>query len=307
MRRWYRWVGQLVLLGGVAVFVWRSLRRSLGDFGTLRLPEDVSWSLVVASGFTILLTYGLLIVAWMSVLRGWSERLPFTSAARIWCLSNLGRYVPGKIWAFAGMALLAEREGIRGWSAVGAALVMQVLALGTGAAVAITTVAASGATGGPGPITLGAALAVTVATVAALSAPLLVRLVDRLTGRRFNLRPTSAGAVALGAGATLTSWFSYGIALWLLARAFVPESGLSFAVATGAFATGYIVGLMAVVVPGGLGVREGVLLSVLAPWLGVPAAGIVTVASRLMLTLAEVTAALGAMIFSRGRGKHSVA
>ena len=51
-------------------------------------------------------------------------------------MSSLGKYLPGKVWAVAGMALMAQRAGIAPWAATGSAVVLQVLAIGTGAAVA---------------------------------------------------------------------------------------------------------------------------------------------------------------------------
>ena len=58
------------------------------------------------------------------------------SAARIWTVSSLGKYLPGKVWAVAGMALMAQRARRRPWAATGSAVMLQALAIGTGAAVA---------------------------------------------------------------------------------------------------------------------------------------------------------------------------
>ena len=80
--------------------------------------------------------YALLIVAWRMMLAGWGQRLDGWAAARIWTVSSLGKYLPGKVWAVAGMALMAQRAGIAPWAATGSAVVLQVLAIGTGAAVA---------------------------------------------------------------------------------------------------------------------------------------------------------------------------
>src|SRR4051794_41749186 len=80
--------------------------------------------------------YFLLVLAWRSILRSWGQDLDLWSAARIWTVSSLGKYIPGKVWAVAGMALLSQRAGVAPWAATGSATIMQVLAIGTGAAVA---------------------------------------------------------------------------------------------------------------------------------------------------------------------------
>ena len=43
------------------------------------------------------------------------------TAARIWTVSSLGKYIPGKVWAVAGMALMSKEAGIEPWAATGSA------------------------------------------------------------------------------------------------------------------------------------------------------------------------------------------
>src|SRR2546422_445001 len=63
-------------------------------------------------------------------------------------------------------------------------------------------------------------------------------------------------------------------------------------VATGVFALGYILGWLALFAPGGVGVRELVFVGLLTPWLGSGGALVVSLASRVLLTAMEATAAL---------------
>jgi uncharacterized membrane protein YbhN (UPF0104 family) len=72
----------------------------------------------------------------------------------------------------------------------------------------------------------------------------------------------------------------------------VPDTPLPLPAAIGAFTLGYILGLLALFAPGGVGVRELVLIGLLAPFLGSGGAVAVSVASRLVLTVLEAAAAL---------------
>src|SRR5207245_4098843 len=94
--------------------------------------------------------------------------------------------------------------------------------------------------------------------------------------------------------ATLTAlgWVTYGAAFWLLARGLIADRVVPFAVATGVFALGYILGWLALFAPGGVGVRELVFVGLLTPWLGSGGALVVSLASRALLTAMEGTAAL---------------
>ena len=70
------------------------------------------------------------------MLGAWGQRLEGWTAARIWTVSSLGKYLPGKVWAIAGMAMMAREAGVAPWAATGSAVILQMLAIGTGAAVA---------------------------------------------------------------------------------------------------------------------------------------------------------------------------
>jgi len=99
-------------------------------------------------------------------------------------------------------------------------------------------------------------------------------------------------AVFAGTILTVLSWGTYGAALWMLARGVLPNAPLPLTTAIGAFTLGYILGLLALFAPGGVGVRELVLVGLLAPFLGSGGAVAVSVASRVLLTLTEAAAAL---------------
>src|SRR2546421_7408402 len=91
---------------------------------------------------------------------------------------------------------------------------------------------------------------------------------------------------------TVLSWSTYGAALWMLARGLIHDAPLPLATAIGAFTLGYILGLLALFAPGGVGVRELVLVGLLAPFLGSGRPVAAGLASRVLLTLTEAAAAL---------------
>ena len=288
------WLLQGALAVAVIAFVWRSAARHWDEFRRLEFPLDVRPGWIALAGAVVLLTYGLLVAAWRAVILGWGERLGYRPALRIWTISNLGRYLPGKVWSVAGLAVLAQREGVAGWASVGAAIAMQAIAVGSGVAIAAATV--PGTLSAPG-ILIAAGIAAT--TVGALALPRAVAVVARVT-RRPDLRPLPIGAVVLAGAATTISWLGYGVAFWLLARGTLGATALGLAPAVGVFAAGYITGLLALFAPGGVGVREAVFIALLAPSVGSGGAIVLGIASRVLLTLTEVTAALLGLLLGRG-------
>jgi uncharacterized membrane protein YbhN (UPF0104 family) len=293
----------------VAWFVVRAFSRQWTEFSTLDLQLGWdSWPLLIGA-LTIWAGYACLIAAWRAVVVGWGQSLPFIASARIWALASLGKYVPGKVWAIAGMIVLAQRAGIRPPVAVGSALVMQLLAFATGSVVVSLVGAAALEGAGPGlQLGLRALSVVTiVGTIILLNPKWLGWLLTRLPGA-MALQQTSLpsrASVVAGAAANLLAWGAYGVAVWLLARGLLPEAGFPLLETIGAFAAAYMIGFLVVLVPGGLGVREGVFVVMMQGVAGLAPATALAVASRLLFTLTEIGVAVPFLIVPRGTSRDT--
>src|SRR6185312_15169699 len=251
------------------------------------------------------LMYAVLIVAWRTMLAGWGQRLDGWTTARIWTVSSLGKYLPGKVWAVAGMALMAQRVGIAPWAATGSAVVLQVLAIGTGAAIAGLTGRRAIEAAYPGAqAVLLLLVAASIVGVGLLLWPPVLRRLLRFTAPDAEQRGAPpVGGIALGIVANALAWVGYGAALWLLARGLLPTVGLRPALAVAVFTASYLAGFLALFAPGGIGVREGLFILMLQGPLGIGAATALAVASRLLLTLTELGAAVPFLILPQGRAR----
>jgi hypothetical protein len=109
------------------------------------------------------------------------------------------------------------------------------------------------------------------------------------------------GAVAFGIVANVVAWIGYGVALLLLARGLLPDVELGLLPATAVFTASYLAGFLALFAPGGIGVREGVFILMLQGPIGIGAATALAIASRLLLTVTELGAAVPFLLFPRGR------
>ena len=268
-------------------FVARSIARNWTEFRSLHVALTVTPAWIAASALTVLATYIMQIESWRRILAGWHQRLPFAAAARTWSLANLGRYVPGKVWSVAGLVVLAQRAGVAPGPAAASAFVIQAVTLGSGVAV----VAAAAPHSAP-PLRLAAAALVAVATIGALVWRPTAAWLGRLVNAAPPLEPLALSAVFASTLLTVVSWWTYGAAFWMLARGLVAGAALPLTGAVAAFTLGYILGLLALFAPGGVGVREVVLIGLLAPFLGAGGAVAVSVASRVLLTVLEAAAAV---------------
>jgi uncharacterized membrane protein YbhN (UPF0104 family) len=294
MRRSLYWGVQLFAAAVVALMVWRAIVRNWSAFRSLQVSLAPKPAWIALSVLLVLLTYVLQIESWRRVLAGWAQRLAYRRAARIWLLANLGRYVPGKVWSVAGLIVLAQRDGVATWAAGASAFAIQ--AIGVGTAVAVVAAATPSAAS---PMRLGAAALAAAATIGFLAWDRGARWLAGLAGLTAQFQALPLAAVAESAGLTLASWVSYGVAFWLLALGLGLPGALSVRTATGVFALGYILGLLALFAPGGVGVRELVFIGLLTPALGSGGAVALSVGSRVVLTLCEAVAPLGALLATR--------
>ncbi|MGH7507837.1 MAG: hypothetical protein ACREMZ_00015 [Gemmatimonadales bacterium] len=280
-----------------ALLVGLALRSVVMNWQSFR-AQPVEWRFstawIAASVIVVFASYALLIEAWRRVVLSMGERLAFLPAARIWFLASLGKYVPGKVWAIAGAAVLAQRAGVDPATAVAGAMVLQALAVASGAAVVAITAREAFQAVGPWAVPAGAAvIAISLAGVGLLASQPFLDRIGRLLPRSWpRPRAIPLPMLALAFVANAAAWTGYGVALLLLARGLLPDVALSLPQAVGVFTCSYLVGFIALFAPGGLGPRESVFLLMLAGDIGLKPAAALALASRLLLTGTEVIPAV---------------
>lgn len=303
-----RWLARGVQGALLVACLWFFSRQLGAHWSALRATGATlrpDWPVAALSAGVVLATYALLIQAWRGLVSAWGGRLPFADAARIWSVSNLGRYLPGKVWSIAAMGVLSQRVGVTPLAATGSAILSTLVNIAAGFAVVLLTgsrtLAVLAATDAGRTAAVGAAVVVTVGLVALpwLLLP-LARLAGRLLGREFALPPVTVGRLWGVVLANLGAWLGYGLAFLVLARAVLPGSALatlsagSWSSATAVFTASYLAGYLAFVVPGGLLVREAAMIGAFgALGLATPAeATVLAAASRLWLTALELVPGL---------------
>lgn len=289
-RKAWLWTVQIGAAAVVTFFVARALARHWDEFRAPELRLDLHAGSLALSGLAVLATYALQVASWRRILAGWAQPLRFGTAARIWCLANVGRYVPGKVWSVAGLIVLAQRAGVAPWAAAASTVAVQAIGVGT----AVALVAAAAPTHGS-PVRLALAALAATATLVMLTSPAVLGRIGRLLRMEAPWTPLPPASALQGAALTLGSWVTYGIAFWLLARGLGVAGTITLRAAAGVFALGYILGLAALFAPGGVLVREAALVALLTPLIGPGGAVALSLASRVQLTLAEAVAALLAL------------
>lgn len=287
----------------IVVVAGRSIVRNWSRLSGQPVEWHLSPGLIVASLLLTWAMYAVLVQAWRIMLTGWGQSLPPVPAARIWTVSSLGKYVPGQVWAIASMAVMAQRAGVAPWAATSSSVLLQGLAVGTGAGVLGVTGVSLLEDAVPDIRLVLALLALASAVgVALLMWPPFVRRALRILKVDIgNAGMPTLSKVLFGAAANVLAWLGYGVALWLLARGLFHAPELTITRAIGAFTASYLAGFLAFGVPDGLIVRETVFTSMVQGTIGAPAALALALASRLLLTVAQFGAAAPFLLISPER------
>ncbi|WP_426241405.1 lysylphosphatidylglycerol synthase domain-containing protein [Nocardioides sp. LHG3406-4] len=259
---------------------WQEIGDALAETGPARLCGAVLGALA-----------GLALtgVLWRNLLSAVGSRVDLRGAGAVFFVGQLGKYVPGSVWSFAAQAQLGRRYGVPVRSSVTASALFLVLHTFSGLSLGGVLAA-----GGAIHIDLGRAwlLLLAGAATAALAPPVLRFLGDRMSGAEVPMSLTAVDLVRSLALMTGT-WACYGACLWVLvpSASLAPEDVLT---AVAAFALAHAAGVMLVLAPAGLGAREAVLVALLSPVVGVPAAAAAALLARAAHTFADFALAAGA-------------
>ncbi|MCG8468497.1 MAG: hypothetical protein MJB57_09870 [Gemmatimonadetes bacterium] len=284
----------LVALAAAAVV----FRGTLADWTALDpASTDVAWrarpawiGLAGLAGLAALLTTAML---WADLFRSSGGRLSRQEAIAAWLGSNLGRYVPGKIWQLTGIAAYARARGDSAAAALVTAIALQAVMLATGAGLGLALCGRAAL-----EYAKPTALVIGGLTLGVVLSPPVLRWLIRLGERAMGAADVGAGARLTGAALVRAGviaifvWGFYGLGFWALSVGLMSPAPVSWPQALGVFAAGYVVGYAALFAPGGLVIREGAIAGLLAFLVGLPlgAAGALAVGARLWTTTVEVVA-----------------
>jgi glycosyltransferase 2 family protein len=309
-----------VVKSAVAIVVlWAVGRHVLHTYTDLRArSESLHFEPVWLAVAAVLYLAGLLACAvfYERILRCSQAPVALLPAWRAYVVSHLGKYVPGKAMVVVLRSGMVVPYGGRASTAAVATFYETLVMMGAGGLVAAAGFAGATRTdmvelllGGFGRIELPfyrvaglSSLALGLAFLVAVLPPVFARVAGLVTlpipGVGRDALPRITGRLlAQGLFWSSGGWILLGLSQLSVIRSFDPAGADKVAalglapvvIASVALAT--VSGFVVAVLPGGLGVREGVLMSTLAPALGSDHAVVAAFALRLVWVAAEIIAA----------------
>lgn len=316
---WKRWWPVLKLLLAVAILAIVGVRfaQDLSQLDLHDLAVRPVWLVVSAGLYLVGLSFSACYWHWL--LWKFGEKPGLLSSLRAYYVGMLGKYIPGKAIALVMRGSLAVSPDVKFGVAVITAFYEVLTTMASGALVAALLFSIwPPRIGGLewNPVFMGLLL------VGLMGVPLLPGVFNRLVGglarrfqnvQSFKLPQLRTGTLLLGVAMTSAGWLFLGLSLWAMLQALLPEppvlEGVSLARFTAMLSLSYVAGFLALVVPGGVGVREYVLLQLLPeeiPAVSLPAAepvaAMIILMLRVLWTGAELVTA-GVLYFWPGLGK----
>lgn len=227
---------------------------------------------------------------WTRMLRALRAPIPRPRAWAIWSATLLARYIPGNLLLAAARTALAEREGVPKRTTLSTVVYEVALGLTGALIVSCYVIIAAPDVGGA-----AARFLVVILPIVALVAVhprvfrpaatwVLAKLGRPAPGATLPMRAVLALAAGYAASFVLA-----GLAIYAFARGIRPVGTHDLPLIVASYAAGFAASVVAVILPGGIGARETVMVLVLSSPLGVRPAVAVAIGTRILQIGVELT------------------
>ena len=268
-RLWF--VLKVVAAVAIVVGVGRQFARTLDNPELAVRSFALRVEFLLPAGLLYLLAHGCWATFWVRLLHSQGVRVPLHHGLRAYYVSQLGKYIPGKVWVI-GIRMAMIGSSPRSRLAVGVTATYETLtSMGTGAMLGVLFLPWLGLM----PDLISGNV-VFLGAIAGL--PLLLAVVNKLAARVAakkrgpDAAPLPSPPLLLMAQGLLhgvAGWCLLAISLGLVIRAVVPDAPPldkdAFLGNLAAVGLAYVIGFVVLVAPGGIGIREFILQSALSP------------------------------------------
>lgn len=279
---------------------------------------QVRWIWLIPSFGMMLFYRSLYIYPFAALLNGVAQKqVSFRTAFTLFHLANITRYLPGRIWGVVRLLSLSQQFGLSK-TATGGSLTLHVgIETVLGGLFAMSLVFSTQIRGTIQIVlekVSGHAVLLIIAIIGfvvgvAFIIPFLSTHAHRFlrtlrqTGEPLLQKSFSRQWVAIPTGHILL-WICQGLAFFLFVKSFTPVGWEHAGILAACYAFAWIIGFLSFLTPGGLGIREGLLVVLLSNYMPASQATLVSLLCRVWMLSAECV--LAGVAFSLRRQNTGV-
>lgn len=259
--------------------------------------KDVPFTLqpfpFILSTLIFAFSYFIQVWAWYLITLKLGIAASFPETIESWFYSQLGKYLPGKVWLLLSRFYFYESKGMSR-KRISVALYLEMAAVIVAAGLiflaALILFKEMGPSYSGGPF-WGLVLAFILLAFIFLHPKVLQGILNWILVQ-FKKEPIllsiSYSNIVWILFVCIVAWMIGGIGFYFFVDSVYPVSSNYILFLTGALAISSILGLIAIFAPGGLGVREGALVYLLSFMMATPVAVIISILTRIWMTLIEI-------------------
>lgn len=277
-------IGLVILIILIVLFIFYKL------FGYIKQVDfksiNFNFYFITLSFFMIPVWYFFMCFSFKRILQTLGNNVGIYTLMRIIGISMFGKYIPGKLWFTVGRIALLERVGVSKKKSFTAVVLETYLLLLTGAFFFLITIVKSNQNVLYIIFSLILFLFFIILSLPLIFTKLINFLLKFLKKEKFDF--------VIGMKEYLFIIFLYflvwifsGIEFYLLIYSFTLKS-YDFIGLLSVYPSSWVVGFLSLLMPAGIGVREGMIFFLLKGYTGVEVAAIGSILSRIQVTVGEI-------------------
>jgi uncharacterized membrane protein YbhN (UPF0104 family) len=233
--------------------------------------------------------------AWFLTLRLFNRNITFWQAVRTSAFAQFGKYIPGKVWAFGGRVYFAKKYGVAEVETITALLIETVTSTASAIILFILSLLTYKNLNIPFnmylllifiPLSFIIIHPKVLTSILKTFCALLQRL--RILQRDIVLPELRFSSLLVIYLFYFLYWIVHTIGFYFVTNAIFPISFCSALGIMGAYAMSWTIGFLVIIVPGGFGVREGLLTIFLQNFMPLSFATLMAFVGRLWTTIGEI-------------------
>ena len=272
-----KWIWLIVVLAGAGWYFYSHFQEISGYLATLSISR------ILISAVFLLIGKALLSDITRLSLKKVDWKIPYNEAFSITSITQLGKYLPGGIWHFAGKFGIYKVKGISTRQTTQAMIYENIWLLSSATVIGLLMLL--GSSGGVmcGYFDLLCDPRVVTALLIALPFAWLAALYfyERYFFKDKKADLSGFGLVLLE---QMAIWALFGVSFWLV---FPPHAGFLMPV-IGAFSLSWVAGYVAFFAPGGIGIREVLLTVILGGFFASQEVAVYATIHRVLWVLMEI-------------------